>query len=115
MQIGFSNISTILTIAGTALGGLGSAYVGLRQLINGRERDKKKQFNALLQAAKDNDAILKQNLEAKIHDLENSLNSMGVINKQNMEFLADKIEDLRKQLNDDHVQLLTLLTKLIGK
>lgn len=112
----------IATLA-TAIGG---CYVPLRAMLNSRAKDKKRQAATILQDAKECDAALKLHLENKIHEIDSKLISL----KENVDkdlshlketyqseikFLGDKIAELRKEVHDQHGQLVQLLTKMIGK
>lgn len=126
MTIDFNNLSTILTAIGTVLAAIISGYMTIRKVIDGKKKARDRQALSILKSAKDEDSALKLHLESKIHEMEIKLNSL----KENVDkdlshlketynselrFLGQKIEELRKEVHDQHGQLVQLLTKMIGK
>ncbi len=114
---------TPLAVAVTTLGG---AWLTIRKIAKDAEKSKKEQAAEILQEAKEADSELRIKMDAKIHALEAKLKSVELsFNKDidhlkesysaELKNLSEKIEQLREQLNAQHSQLLSFLTKLIEK
>ena len=118
-------ITTLSAIAG-ALTVFLTLYMKIRKITKENEKNKKEMLAGVLQDAKEMDDTLKAKLESRIEAMKAELKNLELnINKDiafvkesyksDIKVLGDKIEDLRKQLNEQHSQLLTVLTNLINK
>lgn len=126
MNIDFTNLSTWLTLIATLLTAIAGCYVPVRAVLNRRDKEKKRLAATILQSAKENDTALKLHLENRIHEIEGKLESLREnVDKDlshlketynsEIRFLGQKIEELRKEVHDQHGQLVQLLTKMIGR
>jgi chaperonin cofactor prefoldin len=114
----------------TLLEGLGgittllSAYKGLDFILSKLKKKKEAYRRGILEQAKAEVDVIKRDLELKISALENEFE----VQKENVirdfahmresysfeiKVLGDKINDIRDQLNQQHSQLVSLLTQMI--
>jgi len=118
-------ITTLSAIAG-ALTVFLTLYMKIRKITKEHEKNKKEMLAGVLQDAKEMDDTLKAKLESRIEAMKAELKNLELnVNKDivflkesyksDIKVLGDKIEDLRKQLDSQHSQLLTVLTNLINK
>jgi hypothetical protein len=105
----------------TALGGL---YASIKHIIHKSKRKKEEYRQSILDQAKKEAELVKMELEAKIKALEEEFKvqklniSKDLIHlKENysteIRTLGDKINDMKDQLNQQHSQLVALITHLI--
>lgn len=120
-----SNLQSLLPAAGivTTLGG---AWLTVRKIAKDAEKSKKEQAAEILHAAKEEDALLKAKLEARIESVKAELANLQLNVNKDMEHLREtyngeirnlgqKIEELRSELKNQHGQLVSLLTEMIKK
>ena len=119
------DMQTLLPVAGT-ITVVGTAWLTIRKIAHDAEKSKKHQAAEILQAAKEEDALLKAKLDAKIETLKAQLANLELNVNKDMEHLREtynneirvlgqKIEELRSELKNQHGQLVTLLTEMIKK
>ena len=122
-QIDFQTIITALGTAGTCIGGV---YVGIKRFINARKKEEKLRDSSILQQAKDCDQIIKHDLEDKVsklkenlkdqkETLENEIKYLKELHNSELKYLGEKIETLRIEVQNQHLQLMQILTQLINK
>ena len=120
-----TDIQTLLPVAATVTT-LGGAWLTIRKIAKDSAKTKKEQAAEILHAAKEEDALMKARLEAKISALALTVSNLEAnVNKDidhlketyNNEIrnLGQKIEDLRSELKNQHGQLVGLLTEMIKK
>lgn len=118
-------MSALMGLAG-AITVLGGAWMTLRKVSKELHSSKERQQAKVLQAAKEADALLKLELNSKIKELEIKLADLKDDVEKDMvhlketyngelRFLGQKIEELRKEVHDQHSQLVSLLMKMIDK
>jgi DNA repair exonuclease SbcCD ATPase subunit len=119
------NIQSLIPAAG-AIATLGGAWLTIRKIAKDASKQKREQAAEILHAAKEEDALLKAKLEAKIESVKAQLaNLESSVNKDldhlketysgEIRNLGQKIEELRSELKTQHGQLVTLLTEMIKK
>lgn len=124
-MIDITNMSTLMGLAG-AVTALGGAWLTIRKVAKDIRMSKKRQSAELLQLAKEADTALKLELNNKIHELEGKLIDLQEDMQKDLfhlketyngelRFLGQKIEELRKEVHDQHGQLVALLMKMIDK
>lgn len=95
-----------------------------REVKKERDKDRKEITATILQTAKEEDALMKAKLEARIEKIDAQVASLELsINKDishlketyssEIRNLGKKIEDLRDELRSTHGQLVSLLSTLI--
>jgi len=105
---------------------LGTAWLTYRKIAKDAAKAKKEDAAAILHAAKEEDALMRIRLEAKIESLRRDLGNLEENIQKDMEHLKEtyngelrnlgaKIEDLRSDLKNQHGQLVQLLTEMIKK
>lgn len=119
------NMSTLMGLSG-AITVLGGAWLTLRKVSKDLQVSKERAEAKILQAAKEADATVKLELKNKISELEIKLDDLRSDVEKDMihlketyngelRFLGQKIEELRKEVHDQHSQLVSLLMKMIDK
>ncbi|HXN74907.1 MAG TPA: hypothetical protein VN855_00260 [Candidatus Acidoferrum sp.] len=119
------NITAVMGIA-AAITGLGGAWLTIRKVFKDLEKQRSHRDAAILQEAKEADALLKSRLENKIHELESQLKVFKEGNDKDLahlketysseiKFLGQKIEELRSEVRNQHSQLVQLLSKMLDK
>jgi hypothetical protein len=97
-----------------------------QKIVKNAKRDREEHAARILQAAKEEDSLLKAKLEARIEKFGAELKNLEFnINKDishvresyntELKNLGEKIENLRTELSNQHSSLLALLTKLVDK
>lgn len=126
MKLENIDISTVFTIAGTVCTGVGGFYMTVRKLIIAREKAAKARDNSIIQQAKENDLILKEDIEQKLRemslkledqkeDFETEIRHLKETHNSELKYLGEKIEELRSEVQNHHMQLMQLLTRMISK
>jgi uncharacterized protein with von Willebrand factor type A (vWA) domain len=103
-----------------------AAWGGLWGIASKIRKEREAEAAKTLKAAKEEDAKIKAEMEAKIRLLEEKLKNLEHDTNKDFDHLKEthgsalanlgqKIEELRDQLNAQHAQLLSFLTKLIEK
>ena len=106
----------------TAIGGI---YSGTRHILASSRRKKEEYRQSILNQASQEMAKIKSELEEKIKDLEvelavqkenlsRDIGHMREIYNAEIKVLADKIDSLRTDLQDQHSTMVNLLTKLVN-
>lgn len=119
------NIQSLIPAAG-AIATLGGAWLTIRKIAKDAAKQKREQAAEILHAAKEEDALLKAKLEARIEAVKAQLTNLELnVNKDldhlketysgEIRNLGQKIEELRSELKTQHGQLVTLLTEMIKK
>lgn len=119
------SVSTLVALAGviTAIGG---AWLTIRKIQKDHDDEKALAAELILNEAKEEDALIKADLEARMSALKMQVETLeSTVNKDlehirqtyngEIRNLGQKIEDLRSELRNQHGQLVTLLTKMIEK
>lgn len=120
-----SDYSNLIPLAAT-ITTLGGAWLTVRKIAKDLAKSKKEQAKEILQAAKEEDTLLKTKLEARIEGIKAELKNLEFNVNKDISFLkeshsneiknlGERIESLRDELKSQHGQLLTLLTKLIDQ
>jgi glycerol-3-phosphate dehydrogenase len=120
-----TDMQTLLPVAGT-ITVIGTAWLTIRKIAKDAAKQKKEQAAEILHAAKEEDALLKAKLEARIESVKAQLSNLELnVNKDlthlketysgEIKNLGQKIEELRSELKNQHGQLVTLLTEMIKK
>ena len=110
---------------GLALG-IATLVVTLQKVFKNFRKERDEYAAKVIQAAKEDDAVIKAKLEAKIEALSVKINSLEAsVNKDmahlketytsEIKNLGDKIENLRDELRQNHSGLIDLLTKMVAK
>jgi gas vesicle protein len=117
----------------TTIGAIAGAVVAIQKSIRSAriERDahseeKNKQSKKILKDAQEALELVKSQLDAKVqavdvkvdslsHSTEKELAHLKELHNNEIKNLGEKIEQLRRQLNDQHTQLLSFLTRLVEK
>jgi len=118
-------MSTLMGLAG-AITVLGGAWLTLRKVSKDLQVSKERAEAKILQSAKEADASVKLELKNKINELEIKIIDLRSDVEKDMahlketyngelRFLGHKIEELRKEVHDQHGQLVSLLMKMIDK
>lgn len=120
-----TDIQTLLPIAGTVTT-LGTAWLTIRKISKDASKAKREQAAEILHAAKEEDALLRSRLEAKIQALAVEVSNLEISVNKDMDHLketytseiknlGEKIESLRDELRNQHTGILSLLSKLVDK
>ena len=123
MNIDFSQLIMPAAGAVTAIGG---AWLTVQKISKNIKKERQAEAFRIIKDAEEKDIILKEKLETKIEKLESELDNLrsnvekdlGHVKEtytNEIKNLGEKIEEIRDQLNSQHAQLLTFLTKLIEK
>jgi predicted nuclease with TOPRIM domain len=118
----FTDMQTMIPIG--ALIAIGTLVLTMQKIFINFKKEKEEQAAKILQQAKEEDALLKAKLEAKIEAFGVELKSLEVSVEKDMDHLREtynnelknlgsKIEELRSELRNQHGQLVQLLTKMI--
>ena len=119
-QVNLSTLASVAVVVSTVAG----AYLKVRKITKDHQKDRKVEAAAILQRAKEEDAKVKADMEAKIESLNTKLNSIHLSVEKDIAYikeshsnelnaLSEKIETLRDELRNQHNNLVTLVTKLI--
>lgn len=120
-----SDMQTLLPV-GATITTLGTAWLTVRKIAKDATRAKKEQAAEILHAAKEEDALIKAKMDAKIETLKAQLANLEFNVNKDMDHLKEtyngeirnlgqKIEELRSELKNQHGQLVSLLTEMIKK
>lgn len=121
-----SKWSDIMSIAAAIPAVCGAVWFIVRLAVIRLEKSRIRHKAELLQTVKDGDAALNVKLDSKVHELETSLadfkkdidKDMAHLKETyngELKFLGQKIEELRKEVHNQHGQLVDLLLKMIDK
>jgi chromosome segregation ATPase len=119
----FTDMTTMVPIG--ALIALGTLVLTMQKIYKNFKKDRDEHAAKILQAAKEEDALIKAKLEAKIEKLDMEIKSLEASVDKDMDHLKEtynnelrnlgsKIEELRSELRNQHGQLVQLLTKMVG-
>lgn len=119
-----NDFSPIIHVA-VAISTICGAWLAIRRVAKDNEKQRKHNAAEILQVAKEADSVLKAKFDADISDLNSQLRNLKegttkdidhLRESHDSEFkhLAEKIENLRQELNVQHTNILTLLTKMIA-
>jgi uncharacterized membrane protein len=111
-----AGLAALVTISGLIL--------SWQKIVKNAKKEREEQAAKILQAAKEEDALLKAKLEARVEKIDLQLKTLELnVNKDighlketyaaEIKVLGEKIEALRDELRDQHSQMVTLLSKLI--
>ena len=106
--------------------GIATLVVTLQKVFKNFRKEREEYAAKVMQAAKEEDAILKAKLEARIERIDAQLKNLELNVSRDMlhlketytneiKNLGEKIEALRSDLSSQHGSLLALLTKLVEK
>ena len=120
------DLNTMIGIGAGIITACGGIYSGFRRLSMNLKIKKEREHQAILDKAAEEMDRIKSNLEEKIQALEIDLATQKTsVDKDlqhmrenymlEMHAVSEKINDLRDQLNQQHAQLVTLLTRMIEK
>ena len=120
-----TDVSNLIPIA-TTITVLGGAYLTVRKIAKDAEKSKKHQAAEVLQSAKEEDALIKSKLEARIElikvelanikfNIAKDFDHLKETHNKEIENLGLKVEAIRTEFRDSHSQLVQLLTKIINK
>ena len=120
------DISLALEGAGGLVTAVGGIYAGVKRLTANSKKKKEEYRKSILKEATEGVELVKMALEVKIDKIESDLKIQKDSVAKDLGFLratynaevaglANKIEELREQLNSQHSQLIQLLTKLIDR
>lgn len=115
---------SIMTIAGSIIT-VGTAVITTQKIVKNFRKIREEHNAKLLQAAKEEVAITKIKLESRIKEIESDLETLKITVGKDIEHvrenyateiknLGDKVDDIRSELRDQHIQILQLLTKMLG-
>jgi CII-binding regulator of phage lambda lysogenization HflD len=122
MELPDLNLSITLPLAViTTISGL---VLTIQKIVKNAKKDRDEHAAKILQAAKEDDNLLKAKLEARIEKIDAQVKNLELnINKDianlkdvysaEIKGLGEKIEVLREELRLQHSQMITLLTKLV--
>ena len=105
---------------------IGTAWITVKKIARDSQKARKEHADEILQVAREEDALLKAKLEARIESVKAQLSNLELnINKDlthlketysgEIKNLGQKIEDLRSELKNQHGQLVSLLTEMVKK
>jgi hypothetical protein len=117
--------SSILPAAG-AVSIVSGAWYSVLKILRELRKTKKAEADRIIEECKELDLIAKNKLEAKINLLEAQLHNIEINVAKDLSNLkeshavalsnlSEKIESIRDQLNEQHSQLLSFLTRLLDK
>lgn len=116
--------TTAITVALASVLLVGSIILTLQKVVKNAKKDREEHAARILQHAKEEDALLKAKLEARVEKLDAQLRNLELnVNKDithlkdvysaEIKNLGDKIDTLRDELHNQHSQMVTLLSKII--
>lgn len=120
----FADMNTMVPVG--ALIAIGTLVLTVQKILKNVKKAKEEERAKILQEAKEQVASVKIELEAKIDGLEEKLKNVETsvgkdlshlkdLHESEIKVLGEKIESLRDELKTQHVQLMTILTKLIDE
>lgn len=118
-----SDLQNLVSAAGMVIT-LGTAILTVMKVNRTIKKDREEQEAKILQSAKEEDALVRSQLEGKIKAQEIEISNMKEIFAKDIEHLrethsgqianlGEKIEQLRDELRRQHTQMVDLLSKLI--
>lgn len=121
----YSEYQGILSLAG-AITVLGTSFLTIRKIAKDTAKTRKEHAAEILHEAKEQDALIKAKLEARIESLKADLSSLKLSVEKDMEHiketytseiknLGEKIESLRSELRSQSAGIIELLSKLVDK
>lgn len=119
------NYQNIIALS-SAIITIGGAWLTIRKIAKDNQKSRKEHEAAVLQQAKEEDQLIRLDLEAKIRSIKADLKNLEAnVNKDlnhlketyngEIRNLGQKIEELRSELKNQHGQLVGLLTEMIKK
>jgi len=120
------DLNTTIGIIAGALTAVGTVYGGIRRVVSLTEMKRERHRLEILAEAKKEAHAVKEALETKIQKLETEFEAhkatdlvehehIREVYNSEIKVLGTKISELRDQLNEQHSQLISLLTRLVGK
>lgn len=105
---------------------LGTLVITLQKISKNFKKDRDEHAAKILQAAKEEDSLLKAKLEARIERISAEVKNLELSVNKDMDHLketysseiknlGEKIENLRDELRQQHSGLIELLTKIVGR
>lgn len=103
---------------------IGSLVLTLQKIAKNFKKDREEHAAKILQQAKEEDALIKAKLEARVDKLSHELKTLQASVGKDIEHiketyngeirnLGEKIEELRSELRNQHGQLVNLLSEMI--
>jgi molecular chaperone GrpE (heat shock protein) len=116
----------LITALATIVTAIGGAFLTIRKITTGFEQTRKLAAAAVLQAAKEADAVIYADLNAKLDTLQAEFENFKKDTNKDLKhqkenytneiaYLGQKIEVLRDEIKVQHVNILNLLNKMIDK
>jgi len=117
--------TTIAAVAGAVVA-IQKSFKNAREERESHSEEKDKQAKKILKDAEEALELVKSQLDAKVEAVNVKVSALEVstekelahlkeLHNNEIRNLGEKIEQLRKQLNDQHTQLLSFLTRLVEK
>lgn len=114
-----------LTIPLASLAALSALILTWQKIVKNSKKISNERDLSILQAAKEEDQLLKAKLEARIEKIDAQLKNLELnVNKDishlkdvyssEIRALSEKIENLRQEIQTQHSQMVDLLSKLIN-
>ena len=118
----FFDMQTMVPVG--AMIALGTLVLTIQKVLKNFKRDREENAAKILQAAKEEDALIKAKLEARIEKFAVELKNLEYNVSKDMDHLKEtynneiknlgsKIEELRSELRNQHGQLVQLLSEMI--
>lgn len=106
--------------------GVATLIVTVQKVFKNLRKEREEYAAKLMQSAKEDDALLKAKLEARIEKIDAQVKTLELSVSKDMAHLketysseiknlGEKIEALRDELRSQHSGLIELLTKIVGK
>lgn len=116
---------SILAVAG-AISIIGGSWLTIRKIQKDADASKKALSDEILKSAKEELALKEKDFNARLialdtridsleHNVEKDLSHLKETYNGELKNLANKIEDLRGELKQQHVSVVNLLSKMIDK
>lgn len=120
-----NNLNVVFGVAAGAVSAFGGIWAAYRHVVTSNKKKRKAEKDAILEQARSEMAKIEATLNEKIEDLETELQNqkeslskdlshLKEVYNAEIRVLADKIDDLRKDLSEQHSSMVALLTKLIN-
>ena len=118
------DLSTILASSAAAITAFSSVWVGLRHIKYSIQSKRDKECQAILDRANEEldkveaklgekIRLLQEELKTHKENLDKDMNHMREIYDGELKNLGNKIDELRKDLSDQHSSMVALLTRLV--
>lgn len=113
------------TIVGSVIAVAGG-ILSIQKIMINNKKVKEEQIEKILIMAREEINLVKAKLESRIEGTKSDLKSLELLvnkdishvresHESEIKSLADKIENLRDSLNEQHAQMISLLSKLLDK